>query len=295
MDLLATLALSCDMPGFMDFVTPGSAKDGEGHDTLDRSAKAIQAGARAARLVQLFRMLRLVRAASLHKRRIRAQQLAEDNDEDYILDEQIDDVDKNGGQFQSRIGEKVTDRTMTKVILGVVLMLLVLPVFDAVVFYGSLPVLEDGGLAMLHDMYGADGYTATFVTAYQSFIDEMPYDMGGKNTGFVYQLSVYNNSLMDEDKDDLRRQERLKYTVSTPECDLEQWAQCYESIVLVDIQWQVQFQAMLDMARVTFLVLALALAAVLFIKDTEELVLKPIERMVTQVIVFRLKFFITTI
>ena len=58
---------------------------------------------------------------------------------------------------------------------------------------------------------------------------------------------------------------------------------CGSSMTLVDVRWDLQFQAMLDIARVTFLLMVLSLGAVLFIRDADSLVLQPIERMVHKV------------
>lgn len=51
----------------------------------------------------------------------------------------------------------------------------------------------------------------------------------------------------------------------------------------IDVRWDVQFQALLDIARITFLLMVLSLGAVFFIRDADSLVLQPIERMVQQV------------
>lgn len=49
-----------------------------------------------------------------------------------------------------------------QVILGVLILLFVLPVFDVNGYYGDAPTLEAGGLTMLHTMYGAGGDTVAF-------------------------------------------------------------------------------------------------------------------------------------
>lgn len=71
--------------------------------------------------------------------------------------------------------------------------------------------------------------------------------------------------------------------VQTPQCSNATWAECYESKAWVNVKWQVQMQAFLDIGRVTFILSVLSIGAVLFIRDTDKLVLQPIERMVGQV------------
>lgn len=46
--------------------------------------------------------------------------------------------------------------------MGVLVLLFVLPVFDVNGYYGAAPTFDEGGLALLHTMYGAGGDTAAF-------------------------------------------------------------------------------------------------------------------------------------
>jgi class 3 adenylate cyclase len=75
----------------------------------------------------------------------------------------------------------------------------------------------------------------------------------------------------------------LSFLQSPVGCNVVDGSACSSSLALVDVRWDVQFQAMLDIARVTFLLMVLSLGAVLFIRDADSLVLQPIERMVHKV------------
>ena len=87
---------------------------------------------------------------------------------------------------------------------------------------------------------------------------------------------------MDGDAD-LRMEERQTAEVQTDQCDNGPWDQCYESKAWVNVRWAIQMQAFLDIGRITFILAMLSLGALLFIRDTDVLVLQPIERMVEKV------------
>jgi len=166
MDILASFSLLCDIPGFMDAITPGNGDNSNRHVTLDRAAKAAQAGARSARIMQVIALAQLLRYKAQRMKMASKFTLTEDgivSNSSTGEDEGADGKPKGmNAKPQTRVGEKLTEMTMRKVILGVLLMLLVLPVFDANVYYGHPTFLEDGGLVMLHDLYGEEGNSTTF-------------------------------------------------------------------------------------------------------------------------------------
>jgi class 3 adenylate cyclase len=287
MDVVASISLLCDIPGFMDVVSPGSDDDNR-HVTMDRAAKAAQAGARSARIMQVIAVAQLLR--------YKAQRLAQSGGKSRLTEEgsttSSDGADglANGvsqmSKPQSRVGEKVTEMTMRKVILGVLLLLLVLPIFDANVLYGQPTYLEDGGLIMLHDQYLLEGNTTGFYTSLQAYISENVYKLGTKETGFLYKLVIANQTWLQTDPEpDLRDEETQTSTVKTAQCDTSTgpWDQCYESKAWVNVKWAVQMQACLDIGRITFILSMLSVGALLFIRDTDALVLQPIERMMEKV------------
>jgi class 3 adenylate cyclase len=299
MDVLSCGSLLCDLPGFMDLVT-GNDEEGENHVVLDRAAKAAMAGARAARIMQVIALLSLLRLkarrgfertalaaarSGLSRSRSASAEAARRGRasvEGAAAEGGGDAGALMGAKTQTRIGEKVTERTMRKVILGTLLLLLVLPVFDADVLYGRPEAIEDGGLVMLHDQFLAEGATPAFAAAAEAYKEENLFKLGGSTTGKLYQLIVANETFLAADPD-LRKEERSTAVVRTPECATGPWALCFESKAWVDIKWGVQMQALLDIGRVTFILLMLSAGALFFIRDADELVLQPIERMVNLV------------
>lgn len=55
---------------------------------------------------------------------------------------------------RSRVGQKLSDLTTQKVIVGILTLLLIIPVFNIYSgLYGTYSPLDQGGLQMLHDLY----------------------------------------------------------------------------------------------------------------------------------------------
>lgn len=285
MDLIASFSLLCDIPGFMDAIS-FEKDDSNPHLTMDRAAKLAQAGARAARIMQVIAVVQLLRykAQRLRERGSKARYTEDGSTRSSSSGE---DGSTNLSNIsiskpQSRVGEKLTEMTMRKVILGVLLLLVVLPAFDANVLYGKPTSVEEGGLVMLHDLYLQDGNSTAFQIALQAYIEENVYKMGTRKTGFLYRLIIANVTLLDADPD-LRKEERQTSTVQTDQCDNGPWDECFESKSWVNVRWAIQMQALLDIGRITFILAMLSLGALLFIRDTDALVLQPIERMVEKV------------
>ena len=340
MDLVASFSLLCDIPAFVDFVTqPVSSDDDERHLTLERIAKAAQAGARAARIMQVVSVLQLLhlraQRARLKKRERRLSggsgasggegSTAPFNDE---RESGTDGADASNLQFQmttlkpqTRVGEKLTEMTMRKVILGVLILLSMLPVFDSWVFYGTPTSFEDGGLRTLHALYGVrvqDGNSSSaFWEAVEAYREQNEYKVGGRTSGKLIRLVVHNETILDnaERFDYLRKSEKQSSKIKT-EIDVNAFfvdgggsggqgqgeggfatlppanpinsTNTTTKVTIIteswtDVRWDVQFQSMLDIARVTCLLGMLSIGAVLFIRDADSLVLRPIERMVHKV------------
>jgi hypothetical protein len=218
MDLVASFSLLCDIPSFVDFIT-FDADDSNRHLTLDRISKAAQAGARAARIMQVISVLQL-----LHLRTKRSASKLLDKSLDRALSRSTSETDSDHGgiQFQmtslkpqSRVGEKLTEKTMRKVILGVLLLLSMLPVFDSWVFYGTPTSFEDGGLLTLHNLYMVEGNSSSFMEAVHNFEQQNVYKVGGRQTGHVIELKIHNLTFVQTTKriNELRKSEKQSSVV----------------------------------------------------------------------------------
>lgn len=205
MDLIASISLLCDIPGFTEFITFYTDDDSNRHVTLERAAKGLQAAARAARIMQVIAAAQLLRIRA--KRRLQSLKSGRSTTDDGLSrmsstgDDEPNAVGKTTSPMrpQSRIGEKVTEMTMRKVTLGVLIIILVLPVFDPWVFYGKPSTLEKGGLVMLHDLYQNEGNSSGFLVAKDTYIEENTFKAGTKTTGYVFRLKIWNTTVLDSD------------------------------------------------------------------------------------------------
>lgn len=64
---------------------------------------------------------------------------------------------------------------------------------------------------------------------------------------------------------------------------MQDYAQCFISTSVFQIRWFSQFSAILNIVRTIFVTFALGFAMIIFNKDAQRLVLRPIERMLRKV------------
>ena len=140
LDLLATVSLSFEIP-WMSSSPSTSSSDGGIENA--RAGRASRAGARAARVIKVVRMIRLVRLVKLYKyfgdstkqKKQRERQsavvapaLAEyDDTTSKRKKKDDDDVDMPP---ESRVGTEMSDRTTKKVIVGILVMLIGIPLLQ---------------------------------------------------------------------------------------------------------------------------------------------------------------------
>ncbi|KAI7843293.1 hypothetical protein COHA_003125 [Chlorella ohadii] len=282
-DVIATLSILIDIPAIMDPIING-ANDGNGDQQqrtgMENAAQITAASTRAARLAQVTKWMRLWNIIRLWcfywKHR------------DHIIDRRTFMEVELEAEGQSRVGKKLTELTIRKIIIMVLLVMFAMPVFDVSVgYYGGAPMLEEGGLQMLHDAYGAQGSVAGtaglgFNASVQTYVANTPYRLGRTWTGHLLQLWIYGQSFNDfvplpGDTDGLRDSEYANYTAKSCNAAGED---CRVSYATFDIKWESQIQGWLGIGRTTFIIVILLLGAVIFIRDTERLVLRPLERMV---------------
>ena len=174
LDAIATLSLLLDVPDFMTLaglrgdcshdayghdldavdVSGGTSAGGDDGSEIDgafaRAARAARAGTRAGRIV---RAIRLVRVAKLYStwRLGREGELGADDAKK--LDPTLNDDEVDFTAEETRVGQRLSDLTTRRVIVGVLGMLFVLPFFNVDTYdVGDDALPRDGGLRMLHDV-----------------------------------------------------------------------------------------------------------------------------------------------
>eukprot|EP00388_Colpodella_angusta_P030947 GDKK01020941.1.p1 GENE.GDKK01020941.1~~GDKK01020941.1.p1 ORF type:complete len:297 (+),score=49.29 GDKK01020941.1:25-891(+) len=135
LDIIATASLLMDIPWIMDpiFVILGlSSSSSAGGGAAARAGRASRAGTKAGRIVRLVRLIRLVRLTNLTSRCSR-EGLSEEELKEKLEEERKanENATKSSEQMQrieaSKLGKMLSDQTIRRVILGVLVVQFVLP------------------------------------------------------------------------------------------------------------------------------------------------------------------------
>mmetsp|Transcript_67151 Transcript_67151/g.212609 ORF Transcript_67151/g.212609 Transcript_67151/m.212609 type:complete len:594 (-) Transcript_67151:201-1982(-) len=181
---------------------------------------------------------------------------------------------------QSKVGEKLSDLTTRRVIIGVLTMLFLLPVFDlgSGYFYEPVP-LQNGGLDTIHEAFQALSgpweariYDPAFKKAWEILVENL--DTGVTGRSRVSLLRINGTDVVDSriipPKHALRDDEKETYSYKN-------------SRIRLNLRWESEKQAVLNFCRTIFICIILGAGAMLFSKDANNLVLLPIERMMKKV------------
>eukprot|EP00241_Pyramimonas_parkeae_P004274 CAMPEP_0114238114 /NCGR_PEP_ID=MMETSP0058-20121206/7752_1 /TAXON_ID=36894 /ORGANISM="Pyramimonas parkeae, CCMP726" /LENGTH=849 /DNA_ID=CAMNT_0001350203 /DNA_START=611 /DNA_END=3157 /DNA_ORIENTATION=- len=270
LDLIATVSLLFDIPDVFALMTgveetdstvsptdsSGSADNSQMKEsaTLTRAGRTSRAGTRAGRIV---RLVRLVRILKLYKQYTKSKQLADGQ------------ADPEEELAESRVGQKLSDLTTRRVIVGVLMMLFIMPLFDVTTF-DEPETLMEGGLQLVEEAYLAanDTQSPGFLAALDAYVNK---------TEGMYWVQVVNVSMSQRhgmkgpDYRSLRGVEVVEAVLSGG------------SFAKFDVREASVLQAVLNILRTVFICLILGLGALFFSRDANNLVLMPIERMMKKV------------
>jgi len=273
LDILATVSMIFEIP----WILPANMNNGQSRtidDNLDsaRAGRASRAGARAARVVKIVRMIRLVRLVKLYKY---FSENKNNKGEGTVVPADID-KDLDNMPAESRVGAAMSDRTTKKVIVGILIMLIVIPLLQV----EEVEYLNEFGMQMVFDrrvginLTASDGsqswkYSeALFVTStncidlhYEGFED------GESESGVIPDGRRPPSAL--------REIEKLRLTINT-----EDKINARSMTGIFDITPRIKEEAVLGILLTTFVIFLLAAGTMTFSRDVNNLVIIPIERMV---------------
>ena len=286
LDFVATFSLLFDIPEVMEALFGGGGSQGGAADstTLARAGRTSRVGTRAGRVV---RLVRLVRILKLYKQ----YQLRKSGTNDQMnLTEEEEEL------AESRVGQKLSDLTTRRVIIGVLLMLFVLPLFQLELgYYGERTSVELSGLRMLHNSFPnnynqpfSEATTQDFNNAMLSYVYALDNPQFGNVRCLIIQGELLYPTFSQNSggvcsTGDLREYPRGDelMTFSTDNEQLTPFAE--PSKLYMNMTSSVKLEAILNMARTVFICIILGFGAMMFSKDANTLVLNPIERMVQRV------------
>ena len=174
---------------------------------------------------------------------------------------------------ESRVGRKLSDLTMKRVIILVLLLIFLVPLFSSTYF--TDPDLDYTiQLKIMTRMSNAETPNKTEIL--KMYLDYIDYNTNREYPIIYCQIPSISKSFISMNPGDLRNQEKqqLSYTLS-------KYDQPF--ITTINIRSNQITISMLNILRTLFVCMILALGSYFFTKDVNNLALKPIERMIEKV------------
>jgi len=269
LDLMATLSMIFELP----WMTSVSADGVDDNFENARAGKASRAGAKAARILRVVRMIRLVRLVKLYKYFSESKHKKEGS---ATIVPETQDVELNNMPPESHVGAEMSDRTTKKVIVGILIMLMVIPLLQVdeleyINEYSMHMVLQQRASLETMDTGNADWNTWEFTESF--FLNAT------KCISMVYGGfgdSVRNFGIIPSDRvnvESLRSNEKSVLSISSEDDEFSMTA-------IFDIQERANEEAVLGILLTTFVIVLLAVGTMTFSRDVNNLVILPIEKMV---------------
>mmetsp|Transcript_37968 Transcript_37968/g.79521 ORF Transcript_37968/g.79521 Transcript_37968/m.79521 type:complete len:864 (-) Transcript_37968:224-2815(-) len=265
LDLISTFSMAIEMPWVLQAGSGGVA------DGIDSSAagKASLAGARAANKLKVIRMVRLVRLAKLYKY-FSTKQSAKDSKVDVNAAGSLDIMPP-----ESHVGAEMSDRTTKKVIVGILIMLLGIPLLQA----DEIDYLNEFSMKMAfeHRVLISDGIDANELEQWE-FSEALLIDRTDciDITYHGFDDGLPNDTLIPSDRsrvEDIRVEEMDMITISDV-------GHVRSMTAIFDVSERKREEALLGLLLTSFVIVLLGLGMVSFTKDVRNLVIVPIEHMI---------------
>jgi class 3 adenylate cyclase len=245
---------------------------GELDSVVDGSiaGKASVAGATAAQKLKVIRMVRLVRLAKLYKYLSTKQSAKQTGPAENSVDIGLDHV-----PAESHVGAEMSDRTTKKVIIGILVMLIGIPLLsaDEVVYSNefSMNMVLENRLLLANEFSNAALESWEFS---ESLLLNTTKCIDIKYRGFDDGLRKSAIIPVNRNRPaDLRKEEKNVITISAPG-----YSRTMTSTF--DASERVREEALLGILLTSFIIVLLGLGMISFTKDVRNLVIVPIEKMI---------------
>ncbi|KXZ49182.1 hypothetical protein GPECTOR_22g772 [Gonium pectorale] len=314
LDAVATSSLVFEVPTVRYRFFGGSAyiNLADGGSFINNAGDQLYISSKAGRVARIFRLLRMLRLYTLYtqyvrRRRIRETLEAAGASVVGASSEQLSIIEfemQQEMERKTRVGRAPggwvrPELTTRRIIVGVLIMILLIPSFDIRLgTFGTPRTVGESGLRMLHGMVLAGGAgSGAFKAAYEAFEGEVVFNAGTRPTGFLYHVIIANKTYVNISTTPRRFEELYYMSYSSVQCpDDPFWPAnlvasgavftgpdgcCHwDSFAVYDWRWYSQVQAMLNIARSLFIIALLVSGAYMLNRDSRNLVLLPIERMI---------------
>lgn len=257
LDFIATVSLITDITWIWESIIGVSTSNGGSNSkNLQNAGSASRASTKTSRVIRIIRLIRLIRLIKIYKN---AKAVLKSSDKD-----EISETNPNLDP-QTKLGKTVGEMTMQRVILLVLVVLLIVPFFDYD-FYNTSQTSWDFGLKEMVSFKNIDGFEAVkdnYINYHSSEIRPIIYLSWVNQSGNYewYGATNYNDLRYDE----------IYY--SSQDTDIS----------IFDIRYDARLSSLLNIMKTLFVCVVLTLGAIYFAKDSEDLVVKPIEKILLSV------------
>lgn len=245
LDLVGTLSLIPDIGWLYALMVGGTSTSNL--KGLHNAGKASRAGTRSSRVVRIIRLIRLIRIVKLYKGASKALEANALTTE------------------ETKVGKVLTDRIIKKVIMLILAMLIVLPFLDTS-FYSTSYTSWEFGVLELQNMLNLQGFSIVledFIEYHENSNRPLIYLEYSNSTGdFIWENS--------ESYSDYRYYEIF-------------FASTDNTTSIFDITIDSQLSSALSICNTGFICIILTIGALMFYKDTDLHIIKPIESMISKI------------
>ena len=174
---------------------------------------------------------------------------------------------------ESRVGKKLSDLTMKRVIILVLVLIFIVPLFSSS-YYNDTDLDYTIQLKIMAEMSNTQNPDLASITQiYNDYINYNP----NRNNPIVYcQIPSISKFFQTMDPSELRNQEKQELSYA-----LSQYNNPFTTTV--SVRKTEIYSSMMNILRTLFVCIVLAFGAYFFSKDVNNLALKPIERMIVKV------------
>ncbi|CAG9331105.1 unnamed protein product [Blepharisma stoltei] len=255
LDLLSTLSLITDIGWIYESMIGVDSNSSKNASNIQNASKISRAGTRTTKYVRIIRLVRLLRVVKLYK-----------NANVAITKTGTEEIEAAVIPKESQVGKRFSDLTIKRVIIIVLLMLFILPFFDTD-FYDSDPTSWNFGLDEVIAFEGRRGFWGVVEEYWNYHVND--------TRPIIYLYLEFSNGTNytregDADYTNLRYNE-----FETSGND--------SSFSVFDIRADTRLAAILNICQTIFICFVFTVAVFYFTKDTTNLVIAPIEKMVQRV------------
>lgn len=186
----------------------------------------------------------------------------------------LNQIEEEMSLKESKVGQKLSDLTIKRIIILVLLLIVLVPMLDSS-YWNDPTRCHEIGLKELQNLVGNNVETEVVQDFCTKFLEICANT--GKDYPMIFLSTTFNASncqFQSLDPDILRSEEKLEFELDT---DINNF------IAIVDFSFNSRYNAILSILRTCFICFLLTVASLVISKDANELVILPIERLIQKV------------